>query len=342
MKKIIIFAMIISCLSGCNIKDDSIYDDDGNIVIEEIKIYFVPSTNSEDIEKSIEPLDELMKEILLKKGYKINKINSIVGVDYTMAGEALVDGLADIAFIPAGTYVDYKDYGVELLVSATRKGLSKDSLDPNEWNDGLPTLFIEDKDVSYYRSIGITGPSIRGKNIADKLNTNQELLWEDISDCNFCFIKSKTSTAGYIYPLVWLKENYNKGIDDIKILFADEYEDSIAHLAVEECDLAVGYADFRLNYQDKWINEYQREKSIWEETSVFMVTDKIMNDTISYSTNSVALDSNLVKALQETMVEIGSSEEGRKIFDIYNHTAYMVTKDSDYDSTRQALEAIKE
>lgn len=50
----------------------------------------------------------------------------------------------------------------EVILTATRNGLSKDSDNAKDWNDGQPTEASEKQAVSY-RALIIAGPSYKGQ-----------------------------------------------------------------------------------------------------------------------------------------------------------------------------------
>ena len=58
-----------------------------------------------------------------------------VGTSYTAVGEALSAGSADIGFISGGNYVLFSD-DCDVLLTALRYGINKDSDNPADWNDG--------------------------------------------------------------------------------------------------------------------------------------------------------------------------------------------------------------
>ena len=58
-----------------------------------------------------------------------------VGTSYTAVGQALSAGSADIGFISGGNYVLFSD-DCDVLLTALRYGINKDSDDPKDWNDG--------------------------------------------------------------------------------------------------------------------------------------------------------------------------------------------------------------
>ena len=100
-----------------------------NKSVEKLSIGFVPSREPEEIITATDPLKELLKEELARLGYDVEEIDITVGTNYEAVGEALSAGTTDIGFIPGGTYVLY-DNGAEVILTATRAGLSNDSEKP--------------------------------------------------------------------------------------------------------------------------------------------------------------------------------------------------------------------
>lgn len=334
MKKILFSLLALVMFTGCAQSSD-----EGKT----IKIQFVPSRDVKDIVTATEPLKGMLIDSLAEKGIEVEDIEISVGADYNIAGEALISGTVDLAFIPAGTYVAYHEDGAELLLTATRAGLSKDSDNAKDWNDGLATEGDSENQVTYYRSIAVAGPSEKGKELANKVNSGEELTWDDVNSATWCVSASTTSSAGYIYPTIWLMDNYDKKISDLdSAVPTDGYSDTAARLATGACDIGVGYADYRRDYADSWTADFGRTEDIWTETNLIAVTDGIMNDTISYSANSETLTPELVDALREAFIEIAQTPEGLEIISIYSHEGYAETTDADYDSSRKAAELSKQ
>ena len=67
-----------------------------------------------------------------------------------------------------------------MILTATRDGLNKDSDNPADWNDGQPTEGT-DKQAVPYRALFIAGPSDKGQELADKVNSGEELTWDDLN-----------------------------------------------------------------------------------------------------------------------------------------------------------------
>lgn len=336
MKKIIALAaamiMTMGILVGCSGNKEAKLPD-------ELVVYFVPSRESEEIVTATKPLKEMLKTALAEEGYEFKDIKIEVGTSFEAVGETLAAGTAHVGFIPGGTYVLYDD-GAEVILTATRDGLSKDSDNPADWNDGKATLPTKDQ-VTYYRALAVAGPSAKGKELAAKVNAGEKLTADDIKSAKWG-VMSSSSPAGYIYPTIWLKDNFGLTITDLpNAVQNDSYGSALTRLASEQLDVVFMYADARRDYESKWTSDYARSASIWEETNVIGVTPGIYNDTISVSKNADFIDEDFKKALQNAFIKIGNTEEGKEVISIYSHNGYQVGEDKNYDKEREAQEIIK-
>ncbi|WEK56254.1 MAG: PhnD/SsuA/transferrin family substrate-binding protein [Candidatus Cohnella colombiensis] len=307
--------------------------------IKELKVSFVPSKDPDQIITATDPLKELLKTQLAAQGYNVEKVTIDVGTTYEAVGEALIAGTTDIGFIPGGTYTLYDD-GADVILTATRAGLSNDSDVAKDWNDNKPTEPTETQ-ATYYRSLFIAGPSAKGQELSAKVNNGEQLTWEDLNSANWA-VMSSSSSAGYIYPTLWLQSNYSKSVTDLShVVTSDSYGSSFARLAAGQADVIVAYADARRDYVEKWTAELGRSTSIWDETNVIGVTQGIFNDTISVSKNSSLMNDDFKKALQDAFIAIAQTEEGKNVIAIYSHAGYKVAQSSDYDGERDAQALIK-
>ena len=336
--------MSLGLLAGCGSKDtvDEPQKDgeSGAKQIETLKVAFVPSREPQEIITATEPLKQLLKDELAKEGYEVGEVEITVGTTYEAVGEGLEAGTIDVGLIPGGTYVLYDD-GAEVILTATRNGLSKDSDNAKDWNDGQPTEASEKQAVSY-RALIIAGPSDKGQELAAKVNGGEELTWEDLDSANWS-IMGTSSPAGYIYPSLWLQEQFDKNITELPhAVQSDSYGSAFARLASGQIDVLCTYADARRDYADKWTSEYAMTNSIWEDTAVIGVTPAIYNDTISVSKSSPIMDDDFKAALSQAFINIGDTEEGKAVISIYSHQGYQPAQASDYDSERAAQKMIQE
>lgn len=308
--------------------------------IDVLKVGFVPSKDPEEIVTATDPLKQMLIDQLGDLGYKVGKVEITVGTSYEAVGEALSAGTVDVGLIPGGTYVLYDD-GCEVLLTATRNGLSIDSDNAKDWNDNKPTEQTTDQ-VTSYRALMIAGPSDAGQAVAKKVNGGEDITWDDLSGLNWSVMGS-SSPAGYIYPSLWLKEQFKHTITDLPhAVQSDSYGSAFARLASGQIDVLCTYADGRIDYADKWQSEYARSASVWDETNVIGVTPAIYNDTVSVSKNSKIMSDDFKEALAEAFINIGNTEDGKKVIAIYSHNGYQKAKDSDYDSERDAQEMVQE
>lgn len=303
-----------------------------------LTVYFVPSRPAAEILTMTAPLEQMLLDELALAGYDLAGVEILVSSTYEAAGIAMLAGTADIAYLPGGTYVMFADSAevpnspVEVILSASRSGLSKDSLDAIDWNDGSATTAIEGQ-VSYYKGLLIAGPSDAGRLLASKVNAGTTLVWNDIKDLNWC-VSSPSSSSGFIYPNLWIYENFGgmTFADMPNVTTSGSYGAKMAELATGSCDVGTIYADARRDYADEWVGEYARTLTIWDETDVIGVTPNIMNDTISVS--RVNLDQGIIDAIQQAYLNIAETAAGLEVMAVYSHGGYVIAVDSDYDSAK--------
>jgi len=308
-----------------------------------LKITFVPSRDPAAILEFVGPLQDLLKGKLVEMGYSnLETVTVEVSATYEAAGEALDAGTTDIAFLPGGTYALYSaDGNIDVILAATRNGLSKDSENAREWNDGQPTLPV-DGQVTYYRSIVVAGPSAKGRELAAKINAGQALTWEDLNSAKWG-VQGATSSAGTVFPSVWLYQNHEKFVTDLaQSAPTGGYGNSLAGLAAGTYDLVSLYADARRDYAEQWNSSaeggYNRPESIWAETDVVIVTPGIFNDTIAVSNKTVT--DKMKTDLQKAFIDLVQTEEGLAIFAVYSHAGYAIVTDADYESARVAQSVV--
>lgn len=303
--------------------------------IDTLKISFVPSAPADDILKATAPLGDMVKEQMATFGYNIGNVDISVGTSYESVGEALTAGTTDIALIPGGTYVMYEDDGAELALTATRDALSVDSDNPVDWNQ-KPTKTIDDS-ATFYRSLMVAGPSKKGQKLQDEVNAGKDLTFDELADATWC-VQSPSSSAGYLYPTMWLSDNFDgKTINDLPNKTEIKgYGDAVARLSAEQCDIAPMYADARMDNQKSWT----RKEDIFDATSVIGVTAPIYNDTISVSSNSDVYSKDFVNAVQQSFINIASTPEGVATVAPYSHTGYEIGDPANYDDERKVQDEV--
>ncbi len=346
--------MVLS-LTGCTKKE------------KKLVVSFVPSKDADvimkaangDPEKGYRSLSQIIIDGLKKRGFEYDTVEITVGQSYASVGEGMEAGTIDIGLIPASTYILYSD-SVDLLVEALRYGVAGEDgnvIDPKDgiapWNAGK-TQDAKGMATGYASLIYVNIETEKGKDLYEKAVAGT-LTWNDVNSAKW-YVCSSTSSAGYVYPSLWLNDNFGKEVGR-QITLADlanctdggQYAAMMEQLLTEQCDVTVGYADVRKdaastqNFEKVYPQLAAEGKTVWDIVKVIAVSDYIMNDTVSVAKQSKdpQMTPELFKALQEVFIELGNTEEGRAAVQPYSHMGYQVGKDSDYDSTRAAQELFK-
>ena len=323
------------------------------IHMDKLTLEFVPSKDADVIITGTKNLPELLQAEILKQGYDIGEIDITVGTSYEATGEAMAAGAIDIGWLPGGTYALYSDE-VDVILTATRAGLSNDSTDPKTWNGDANKTLPTDEQFFTYRSLIYATPSAYGKELAAKVNAGEALTWDDLNAASWAVLKT-SSSAGYLYPTMWLMDNYDgKKLTDLaNVVTLSGYGEAFAQAAAEAVDIIVCYADGRRDYEAAWMlptteadatgkTGMGRSDSIWNELNVIGVTAPIYNDTVSITkANPAVYNPEFITAIQTALINLINTDEGKAIFSVYSHYGYVIAKDSDYDDSRRALELVQ-
>ena len=346
MKKLLTLALaLVLCL--CSISAMA-------VDMDKLTFQFVPSKDADVIITGTKNLPELVKAEMAKLGYNIGEVEISVGTSYEATGEAMCAGAIDIGWLPGGTYAIYSQaQEVDVILTATRAGLSNDSTDPATWNGEANKTLPTDEQVTFYRSLIYAAPTEKGKALAAKANAGEKLTWEELNEATWA-VGNTSSSAGYIYPTMWLMENYEgKKVSDLANVVQLGYADAFAQAAAEQVDVIVCYADGRRDYEAAWNTATDsadatgkagmgRTESIWNELNVIGVTEGIYNDTVAITTaNADVYNPEFINALQTALINIINTEEGQAIFSVYSHTGYAIATDADYNGARTALTAVQ-
>lgn len=347
MKKLLALLLAVAMIVGCASAMAEA------VKMDKLTLQFVPSKDADVIITGTKNLPDLLKAEMLKQGYDIGAIEISVGTNYEATGEAMAAGTIDIGWLPGGTYALFSNE-VDVILTATRAGLSNDSTDAKTWNGDANKTLPTDQQVTFYRSLIYATPSAYGKELAAKVNAGEALTWDDLNKANWAVLKN-SSSAGYIYPTMWLMDNYDgKKLTDLaNVITLSGYGDAFAQAAAEAVDIVVCYADGRRDYEAAWLLPTDqkdetgkagmgRTDSIWNELNVIGVTAPIYNDTVSITkANPAVYNPEFIKAMQTALINIIGTEEGKAIFGVYSHTGYALATDADYDAARQALAAVQ-
>ncbi|WFQ94017.1 phosphonate ABC transporter substrate-binding protein [Mycoplasma feriruminatoris] len=184
--------------------------------------------------------------------------------------------------------------------------------------------------------------------------------------------KSKTSSSGFLYPILWLKDFVGLTETEITKMLTekDEKRRFVKALSFTESATAIGdknatsksspyaitfgFADIRFRDRqtdgktpEQLKTEREHEKGLFENSMVIGASQSIYNDGISYSKSnkSVFKDKKLLEDVKQSFVDlIDKNPEAKKIFKIYNHEEYIVPGkeiDQEISKSNENIESIK-
>ena len=342
MKKILLGVMLLfmtaGLLTGCGGKDPKGAEKPAGA--KELKITLSPYQDAETIKAVTGPLGALLQGKLKEKGCAVDKVTVTVGTSYNAVGEALGAGSADAGFISGATYVLF-DKEVDVLLTALRFGLDKDTTDLKAWNDGTPEKFTN-RLVQYYRSALVVGPSAKGKALLEQVKKGKKPSWDELKALKWA-VMSPASASGYLYPSLYLKKEYGKTLADLpQVIQSESYTTSMARLASGQVDVVAAFSHIRARDEKNWQKKLGGTDSIWKQTGVIGVTDKIYNDTVCVSKASKLMqDPKFRKAFGESLIEIGKTKEGLDALKILGHKGYSWAEAKNYDDERRVQKELK-
>ncbi len=370
MKKLLVVLLsmlMVVTMFGCSKPADDQQPAEGGeataTVVDELNIAFVPSKPADAILAAAEPLKQMLIDKLATKGFDVKTVNIDVGTNFAVVGEGMASGAIDIGFLNSSTYILYSD-SVDLLLEALRSGVGDANgrvIMPSEgitpWNSGI-TTDANEMATGYAALTYVNIATEKGAELYQK-TLDGTLTWEDLDSARWQS-SSPTSGSGYIYPSIWINNTFGEGagnekrtIASLSNLVADQsYSDMMNSLLTGGCDVIVGYADIRkdaastTSFEAAYADEIAAGtyKNVWDVIKIIAVSDFIMNDNISVAKQEVdpKMTPELVKALQEAFMEIGSTPEGLATVAPYSHQGYQIGQDSDYDGTRAAAKLFQE
>jgi phosphonate transport system substrate-binding protein len=150
--------------------------------------------------------------------------------------------------------------------------------------------------------------------------------FDDLAGKSIAFV-DPASASGYQFPYVFLKNEY--GIDantDMSSIFAGSHDAAIIAVYNGDVDVAVSFNDAREGVQADY-------PDVMEKLCVLGYTVDIPNDG---TVVRAGLDEDLVRNIQEAMIAIGETEEGKALLDeIFNGTGFGYVDPSVYDVVRE-------
>lgn len=307
---------------------------------EHLRILLPAGTNKNVVAEHTDAFCWALREELERQGWWVDTITVGVAESATAAGKALDDGTADLVILPASQYFPYEESAV-LLMTATMPGLSVVSIDPANWNGSVDPPVYTDEDSPYRRTLICATMSEQGRVLAQK-SQDGTLAWEDVASARW-LLPRITSSSDFIYPDLWLKNTYNKTMDDLtEIHTIDGYGALFTEAGGNNVDIIVIPSDLRIDYSAAWQmgeNDIDytgkmglgHEDSIFNDIQVLGVTSPIYGDVMALSLADEALAGNSFQtALVAAMNVLEGNDAARAIWGACGYTGFTETGKSYY------------
>ncbi len=233
-------------------------------------------------------------------------VKTFIATDYTALIEALRSGQVDFAFLPPFSFVKAEEVAdAQVLLKSVRKG-----------NPFYYAAIITRKDKGFK-----TIEDLKGRNIA----------WVDPS-----------SSAGHIFPKAGLMDR--KHIDPDKFfgkqIFAGSHDALVLAVMNGTVDAGATFANDAKGETGAWTQVLKDGEK--DKIQVLFVTDPITGDTMATSKKFIGKHKDLVDQTVKIMVEMGKTEEGKKVLQaLYRIDAMVPATSADYEPVRKAARLLK-
>lgn len=319
--------------------------------IEKLSIVLAPREVPQDLLSTGEAFKTALHAAMVKKGYDLQDIQITIGSSNADAQTQVVEGKADIAYLPVLNYVDALDDGLVLLASTTHMRLDLGNEDLSVYNVKSEQS-TQTSLLPYRRSVIMTGPSVYGRQLYQKFSSGEEVTWIDLNQASWCHVLV-TSLDGYIMPSLWLIDHYERRMGELfdHTLVVKGYLDMMASLANEDCDIAVGPDTLRNTYENMWTTSkdtdgFGRSANIYDEVKVIGATNKLYDDVFVtrplVDSEDEFMDEKFVTALKDSLMSLANQTEAPlELFKLLGFEGLAQVDATEYEALIPALEYIQ-
>lgn len=305
--------------------------------VETLKIVLSPSISEETFLKHKSDFLSALKNELLKNGYDVNELSLQFATSNTQATEMIITKVADIGFLTKLSYFENRESNLEVLLTQTELSYDLALEDISLWND-KEQLESSLKLLDHHYAGIYVGSSQKGEDLYNKFKSGQLLTWIDLNSVKWCHVLV-TSQEGYIYPSLWLIDNYSRRIAELfdHELVVKGYPELMLKLANQECDIVVGPDTLRKDYESLWQqsvdqNGFGRLTSIYNEVRLIALSQEILHDPVVYSSLNESLDEGFVNAIKKSLINMAEAEIKNPLLEEMDIKGFTESSNIEYDS----------
>ncbi|MFJ4163955.1 phosphate/phosphite/phosphonate ABC transporter substrate-binding protein [Microbacterium sp. NPDC089698] len=312
--------LLTVALAGCSGTAASSSSADSSAAAEQkdpssLVLALVPSQDQSGLVDTAKPLTDYLSKTL---GIEVT---GVVSKDYQAAVEAMGAGQAQIGFLPSLQLWQAGDmYGAKTVLQTERNG---NITYPAQFMTNNPDKYCKDKPVERDGKLFCNGAdALKGP---AGLDTIAKVKGAKVS------VLGPGSPAGYIYPIVALKEAGLNPDTDIQKVPVTANDASV--LAVYNGDAEVGFS-----FWDARDIVKKDKPDVGQKVVVFAMTDEIPNDGVALTKD---LSSKLQDKITTALEDYSKSEEGSKVLNsIYSITKLAPANPSSLDVVAKAAKSL--
>ena len=335
MKKILTIFVFILILQGCQVILPT--------KVESLSLVISPRISEQTFLKYRNDFSLALKTELLNNGYEVNEVKLQYATSNNQATEMITTQLADIGFLSKLSYFENRENNLEVLLSELEYSYNLSVDDVNAWNN--KDQLNSNKVLLDHHFAGIyVGSSSKGQELYNKVKQGVSLTWIDLNSSKWCHIVV-TSQEGYIYPSLWLIDNFSRRIAE---LFSHElvvkgYPELMSKLASQECDIAVGPDMLREQFESAWTKPidqdgFNQSTSIYNDVKLIALSSPILHDPVVYSNLNENLDDSFVSAIKKSLMSLANAETKNPLLEAMDIKGFVESNNEAYDSFKPAYD----
>lgn len=335
MKKIIIILLTSLVLQACQVILPT--------KVETLNLVISPNISEETFLNYKNEFLSSLKAELLKNGYDVNEVSLQLATSNQQATEMVITQVADLGFLTKLSFFENRESQLSVLLTQLEYSYNLELEDINAWNDKAQLDANKTLSDRHYAGIYL-GSSPKGLELFTKFNQGEGLTWIDLNSAKWCHVLV-TSQEGYIYPSLWLIDNYSRRIAE---LFNHErvvkgYPELMLKLANQECDIVVGPDTLREEYESVWTKSieqegFNRNSSIYNEVKLIGLSSPILHDPVVYSSLNEKLDEGFINAIKNSLINLSSAEIKNPLLEAMDVKGFMESNNEAYDSFKPAYD----
>ena len=300
--------------------------------INEDRVFRVALQRSIDPVKSFEPfIKEFEIELLSQlknQGLDFDRVEIQVGSEPGLIYDALKTGVVDFGTINIGDNIidlisNNEPSHIKPLFLATNFAINKDFDNPKDWNNGVPIEYDTLELSPFSRNVMLAGPSEYGRFLANKINSDMRIEWEDFENAVICTIEETSVSVTVLrYDFVKL---YGRDFFDLsnRMVIGNNLL-RVASLANEQCDVISISENAQMLYESIWRDpeSFSRPKSIYDETDIIYVGTRRLRARSLFLSNKALFTHEEARVIDALKIVL-ESEAAKNVFDVYNIVEYI-------------------